>query len=67
MATTAAPALRAPGAGRSDETPAARAWRRLKRRRSAMLGLLVIVVLVAMAVLAPLVAPYDPAKQSWSA
>lgn len=49
------------------DTPARRAWARLKRRKSAMLGLVIIVVLVIMAVLAPWIAPFDPAKQSWTA
>jgi peptide/nickel transport system permease protein len=51
----------------ADETPAARAWRRLKRRKSAMFGLVVIVALVLIAICAPWIAPYDPAQQSWSA
>lgn len=50
-----------------DERPAARAWRRLKQRKSAMLGLVVICVLILLAVFAPLIAPYDPAQQSWTA
>jgi peptide/nickel transport system permease protein len=49
------------------ETPASRAWARLKRRKSAIFGLVVIVVLILVAVLAPSIAPYDPARQSWSA
>ena len=50
----------------SDESPAARAWRRLKQRRSAMFGLIVIVTLILVAILAPLVAPFDPTQQSWN-
>ena len=50
-----------------DESPAARAWRRLKQRKSAMLGLVVICILILLAVFAPLIAPYDPAQQSWTA
>ena len=42
-------------------------WRRLVRRRGAMVGLAVIVLVILVAVFAPLVAPYDPAAQSWSA
>ena len=49
------------------ETPRARAWRRLKRRKGAMVGLAVILLMVAAAVLAPWIAPYDPIQQSWSA
>jgi peptide/nickel transport system permease protein len=51
----------------AEESPAARAWRRLRQRRSAVLGLAVMVVLVLVAVFAPLIAPYDPAQQSWTA
>ena len=57
-------------AKRADETiesPARRALRRLKRRKGAMFGLAVIAVFVAIAVFAPLISPYDPAAQSWSA
>ena len=38
------------------------AWRRLIRNRAAMLGLIIVVVLIAMAVLAPRVAPYGYAQ-----
>jgi peptide/nickel transport system permease protein len=48
------------------ESPSRRAWRRLVRRRGAMVGLGVIVIMILVAVFAPLVAPYDPAQQSWS-
>ncbi|AYG61639.1 ABC transporter permease [Rhizobium jaguaris] len=44
-----------------------RLWRRLARRRSALIGLVVVLFMVLVAVLAPLLAPYDPAAQSWSA
>jgi peptide/nickel transport system permease protein len=50
-----------------DERPAARAWRRLKHRKSAMLGLVVICILIFLAIFAPLIAPFDPAQQSWTA
>src|SRR4029453_2905929 len=49
-----------------EESPGARAWRRLLQRKSAVLGLLVIVLFVLIAVFAPLIAPYDPAQQSWT-
>ncbi len=48
-------------------SPLRQAWTRLRRRRSAMLGLVIAVLVVLAALLAPLVAPYDPAQQSWSA
>jgi len=49
------------------ESPARRAWRRLKARKSALIALFVIVALILLAIFAPLIAPYDPTKQSWSA
>jgi peptide/nickel transport system permease protein len=51
----------------SEENPWARAWRRLKRRKGAMVGLAIVVLFVLLAVFAPLVAPYDPIATSWSA
>ena len=48
------------------ETPGQRAWRRLKKRKGALFGLAIIILLVLLAIFAPLVAPFDPAKQSWS-
>ena len=54
---------------RADETiesPMRRALRRLKRRKGAVLGLVVIALFVLVAVFAPWVAPYDPAAQSWT-
>jgi peptide/nickel transport system permease protein len=41
--------------------------RRFLRRPAAVIGLAVIVLFVAAAVLAPLIAPYDPIATSWSA
>ncbi len=49
-----------------DESPGRRAWRRLRRRKSAMLGLGIIVVLVLVALLAPLIASFDPAQQAYA-
>ena len=48
------------------ESPARRALMRLVRRKGAMVGLAVIVLFVALAVFAPLLAPYDPTAQSWT-
>jgi peptide/nickel transport system permease protein len=50
----------------SVETPARRALRRLFRRKGAVLGLAIIVLFVALALLAPLIMPYDPTAQSWT-
>src|ERR1700745_3482271 len=51
----------------SVETPTARAMRRFKRRKGALLALVVIAIFVAAAVLAPLISPYDPDLQTWTA
>jgi peptide/nickel transport system permease protein len=48
------------------ESPVRRALRRLVRRKGAMFGLAVIVLFVALALFAPIVAPYDPTAQSWT-
>ena len=42
-------------------------FRRLLRRRGAALGLAVIVFFVVLAVLAPVLSPYDPLATSWAA
>ena len=47
------------------ESPGARAWRRLKARPSALVALAVIILLILMAVFAPMIAPYDPIKQNY--
>jgi len=55
---------------RADETvesPARRAVRRLWRRKGAVAGLVVVALFVAIAIFAPLISPYDPAAQSWTA
>jgi peptide/nickel transport system permease protein len=51
----------------SVETPAARAIRRFRRRKGAVLALAVIGIFVVAAVLAPLLSPYNPDLQTWSA
>ncbi|SDD60129.1 peptide/nickel transport system permease protein [Bradyrhizobium brasilense] len=48
------------------ESPARRAWRRLIRRKGAVLGLTVIALFILLAVFAPLIVPYDPVAASWS-
>lgn len=44
-----------------------RVWRRLYKRKSALFGLFVVLFMIAVAILAPLIAPYDPTAQSWTA
>jgi peptide/nickel transport system permease protein len=56
----------APVADPSADSPLRRAWARLASRKSALFGLAVIILLIAMAVLAPWIAPFDPAQQSWT-
>lgn len=41
--------------------------RRLRRRPIALVGLAIVVAFVAMALLAPWIAPFDPVQTSWSA
>lgn len=48
------------------ERPMQRTWRRLVKRKGAMIGLGLITTFVLLAVLAPFVAPYDPIKTSWT-
>ncbi len=59
-------ALTQANAARS-RTPLARFVRRLLRRRSAVFGGVVVLMFVAVAVLAPYLAPYDPLATDWSA
>ena len=61
MPTLGRPAIPAPAG------PWQRAFRRLRRRRGAMLGGLVVLLFVAMALLAPWISPYDPIATSWGA
>ena len=51
--------------GREDN-PWARAWRRLCRRKGAMVALAVVVLLILVAVLAPWIAPYEPVATSFT-
>ncbi len=43
------------------------AWRKLRRRRAAMVGLVIVLTFIALAVFAPWLAPHDPITTSWSA
>jgi peptide/nickel transport system permease protein len=51
----------------AEESPSARAWRRLVKRKGAVLGLVIIAVFLLLAVFAPMIAPHDPIRQSWGA
>ena len=53
--------------GSSRQAPWRRTLRRLAARRGAVLGAAVVLFFVAIAVFAPLIAPYDPLATSWSA
>ncbi|MET0605365.1 MAG: ABC transporter permease [Beijerinckiaceae bacterium] len=48
-------------------SPMRRAWMRLKRRKGAMIALIVICLIALLAILAPWITPHDPTRQSWSA
>lgn len=67
MAVVTAPDTIEASRAETIESPGRRAWRRLRKRKGAMVGLAVVGVLVSLAILAPWIAPYDPIKQSWSA
>lgn len=61
MTSPIAPDLTAPE--RMPAKPRAGVWRRLVRRRLAMLGLVIVAIVVAGAVLAPWLTGYDPNEQ----
>jgi peptide/nickel transport system permease protein len=48
------------------ESPGRRAWRRLLKRKGAVIGLVVIVLFIVLALFAPLIVPYDPIATGWS-
>ena len=49
-----------------EDSPVRRAWRRLLRRRTAVFGLCVVLVVTLLALLAPWLGLSDPLKTSWS-
>jgi peptide/nickel transport system permease protein len=63
MAAVPLPAA-APAA--THDSPARRALRRLLARRTAVFGLLVVVLMAALALLAPWIAPFDPLATSFA-
>lgn len=48
------------------DSPVRRARRRLFKRKAAVAGLVVLTIFVLLALLAPLIVPYDPIATSWS-
>src|SRR6202163_2187479 len=48
------------------ESPARRALRRLFQRKGAVVGLVVIATFILLAVVAPLIVPYDPIATRWA-
>jgi peptide/nickel transport system permease protein len=50
----------------TGESPARRALRRFLQHKLAMFGLVVVVIFVVAALLAPWIAPFDPLETSWS-
>ncbi|WP_341914673.1 ABC transporter permease [Ferrovibrio terrae] len=51
----------------AEESPARRAFRRLLRRKGAVVGLVVVLIFVSFALLADVIAPYSPVEADWSA
>ena len=63
-------AIESPSAASAAAAPAGpwqRAWRRLLRRRGALIGLAVVLGFIAMAVFAPWIAGQDPIATDWGA
>jgi peptide/nickel transport system permease protein len=61
------PASTLAGVNAADAGPWRRAWRRLKRRRGALVGLAIVLMFVALALFAPWLAPQDPIATDWGA
>jgi peptide/nickel transport system permease protein len=66
MTDAALPALTIADKADELESPARRALRRLFKRKSAVIGLVVVATFILLALFAPFVAPYDPIATSWS-
>ena len=49
----------------SNKTKLGDFWRRFSRNRTAVIGLVLILLNIAIAVFAPVIAPYDPYEQNW--
>jgi peptide/nickel transport system permease protein len=66
MTDAALPALALAAVNDELESPSCRALRRLFKRKGAVVGLVVIVTFALVALLAPLITPYDPIATSWT-
>jgi peptide/nickel transport system permease protein len=66
MSDAALPAIATPAADEPLESPARRALRRLVKRKGAVVGLVVITTFILLALLAPVISPYDAIATSWS-
>jgi peptide/nickel transport system permease protein len=49
-----------------SESPARRAWAKLRHRKGAVIALVVLLLIAFLAIFAPLIAPHDPIKQGWA-
>lgn len=58
------PVIAASPAGTGGGAPRSGAWRRLRRNKTFLVGAGVFLTILAIAILAPLLAPYDPYSQS---
>ena len=58
--TTSADALGLDAQAEMLKTERRAKWNKLKRNKTAMIGLVIVVVMVFIAVFAPVLAPYDP-------
>ncbi len=65
--TSAAPVIATAPPMPRPSGPWHRAWRHLRRRRMAMVGLSIVVGFVLLALLAPWISPHDPLATSWGA
>lgn len=50
-----------------QSTPGLEAWKRFKRNRTALVGMAVVILMIVIAVFAPLIAPYDYQAQDYMA
>lgn len=50
-----------------NATPSYEAWKRFRRNPTATIGLVVVIILILVAIFAPLIAPYDYQKQDYLA